>query len=812
MKTHIIILVLIFSIRISLFGQEVQRKDVSATRIAESIKIDGALDESAYSRAQIATDFFQLMPHNGEPSMKKTEVRILYDDNALYIGAMMYDKPDSIANYITTRDNIGVSDYFLVALDPNNEGMLAYEFVVTPANSQTDIKGIRQNSHDNEDDSWNAVWQSGTKILKNGWSAEIRIPYSAIRFTEKEDQVWGLNFFRRIRRHNSNNSWNLVNFEIQGYLHQTGQLHGLKDIKAPVRLSVSPYIAQYVKKGTENNEWNSVFKGGMDLKYGLSKSHTLDMMLIPDFGQIQSDDEELNLSPFELHYDEKRQFFNEGGELFNRAGVFYSRRIGTKPKFSGEASENLSDDEELEYNPSSTQMVNATKISGKDKNGWGVGILNAMTLPAHAKIKNTKTGETRQVTTQPFTNYNVAVVEKSVINNSYISVINTNLSMANNPYTANTTASEFAFKNKKQTYQISGAAGLSYNSEALEKTGHAYFLQFSKIKGKFRYSAERNVFANTFDISDMGYLKRNNIISHDAEVGYYIFEPFSIFKNWSGEITFENERLFKPNKHMKNSINLWTDATFKNNWWTGIFAGYNFESFDYFEPRSSDNSRYYNMPAFFMSEVNFRTDMNKPISWYVNLGTYNTTEEGRWGNWINTNLWLKVNPRLNIIYEVGLNNENNGKGFVERIDDDNIFYASYHRQTIENIMNISYTFNTKLAIDLRARHYWSTADYFDDHYFLNADGRLKLSDHTSDSDVNFNAFNIDATLRWEFAPGSELSLSYKNSIYTNSDKVHMKFGENLKQTYNAEQTHNVSLKLLYYIDYNTLVKKKRIST
>lgn len=803
---HKLILLITAMISMSSFAQEVQRKDVTVLRIDHPLKVDGILDEAVYQQAESAKDFMQLMPYNGQPSFKETEVKIFYDDDALYIGAMLYDNPDSIASYITTRDNIGVSDYFDVFIDPNNEGLLAFEFIVTPANSQTDIKAIRGSDGDYEDESWNAVWQSATKIQPNGWSAEFRIPYSAIRFPANADATWGLNFFRRIRRYNSNNSWNLVNNKISGFIHQSGQLHGLKDIKPPVRLSISPYIAEYVerKPGTTENEY--VFKGGLDLKYGLSESHTLDMMLVPDFGQIQSDDEELNLSPYELHYDEKRQFFNEGGELFDRAGIFYSRRIGAKPKFSDRASENLSADEKVIYNPSSTQLVNATKISGHDKNGWGVGFLNAMTLPAKAKIENGKTGEIRELVTQPFTNYNLTVIEKAIANNSYVSVINSNVSMVNDPYSANVTATQFQFKNKKQTYQVVGIGGMSYKPLEDNKTGYGYHLELDKIKGNFRFSGARDVFSNSLDINDMGYLQRNNVIEHNARVNYNIYEPFSIFKNWGVRSWFENTRLFKPNAAIENAINGVTYATFKNNWNASIYSGYNFGTTDYFEPRSSNN-RYYIEPAHYVAEIDFNTDTDKKLSWYFNYGFYNVTEKGRWGDWIHTNLWWKASARFNMFYNISYRDEFNAKGFVDSYDDDNIFFGTYDRTTIENTLQTSYTFNTKLAVDLRARHYWSVADYEDQQYFLNQDGSLRTDSHTSQNDKNFNAFNIDMVVRWEFAPGSELSLAWKNAISHETDLVNQKFGENLKETLNSDQSNSISLKILYYIDYNTIIKK-----
>lgn len=807
MKIRFLFIALFYLFPLLLLSQEVERKSLTAIRISEVINIDGQLDEAVYARVVPATDFVQLNPYNGQPSYKASEVKVLYDDNALYFAAMLYDHPDSIASYITTRDNIGSSDYFVVMLDPNNEGLLAYEFIVTPANSQTDLKGVRSNNGDNEDSSWNAVWQSATQITDEGWTAEIRIPYSALRFAAEENPVWGLNFFRRIRRYNSNNSWNFVNFKISGFLHQTGQLFGLQDIKPPVRLSVSPYIAEYVEMKTGSEKPDFLLKGGLDLKYGISESHTLDMMLIPDFGQIQSDDEELNLSPYEIQYDEKRQFFNEGGELFGRADLFYSRRIGGHPVFAGEVEEQLKEHEKISYNPASAQMINATKISGRGKSGWGVGFLNAMTLPSYARVEDTLSGGSREIMTQPFTNFNVSVIEKSMNNNSYVSLINTNLSMVDHNYSANATATQFMLKNKNQSHQFSGVAGMSYKPTADDPAGYGYTLDLSKIKGNFRYSAGRGVLSNTLDFNDMGYMQRNNIIEHEVELSYHIFDPFLIFKNWSSQIWWENTRLFEPRHAIDSEVNFWTDATFKNNWWMGVYYGYNFGSHDFFEPRSTNN-RYYKGPAVHSGEINLNSDHNKKLAWSYNGGLYQTEEKGRWGSWQNTGLWLKASQRFNINYDLSLRNEINAKGYVDDFGNDSIYFGTYDRNTLVNTISLGYAFNTKTSLDFRARHYWSKADYDAQYYLLQSDGTLLADDGcTTAADVNFNAFNIDMIFTWEFAPGSELSLAWKNAIYTSEDEVGISAGENWSRLFSADKINNLSLKILYYIDYGTVKSK-----
>jgi hypothetical protein len=803
-KHKLVLLVTLF-LGASAYSQQIQKKKVSAYRINEPLKIDGILDEPIYQNAETATDFVQLMPYNGKPSFQPTEVRILYDDDAIYVGAMLYDNPDSIQSYITTRDNLGISDYFDFFIDPNNEGLTAYEFLVTPANSQCDVKAVKNGDGDNEDGSWDAVWQSATNINEKGWSVEFRIPYSALRFPVKENPVWGLNFFRRIRRYNSNNSWNLINSEIEGFIQQTGELHGLKNIKAPVRLSISPYIAAYAKANSENSGIKPLFKGGVDVKYGLSESHTLDMMLIPDFGQIQSDDEELNLSPYELHYDEKRQFFVEGIELFNRANIFYSRRIGAKPKFGDTDDLNLSANEKVAFNPNESQLVNATKISGRDKNGWGIGFLNAMSMSSKAEIIDTVTGMTRKLVTQPFTNYNIMVVEKAIKNNSYFSLINTNLSMADNPYKANVTGTEFQLKNKNQTYQLTGTGAFSYRSQAEDKTGYSYSLKFDKVKGKLRFMANHEAKNSTYNPNDMGYLQRNNEIGDDAQISYNIYDPFWILKNWYAHVRTENTMLYSPNKEVENQVRFWTEATFKNNWWVGLFFCHSFGTNDYYETRVEN--RYYKGPAYNVYELDFNTDYNKKLTFSFSGGTYISTIKNLYGTFSYSGLGWKASQRLTISYDLTANKDYGNIGHVGHTNRDSVFFGEFDRLTLENTLSMSYTFNTKMKIDFRGRHYWSWADY-NSYYFLNPDGSLKpLASYTENANVNYNAFTIDMSFRWEFAPGSELSLVWKDAVETKTKILQKKLSKNLSETLKSGQDNSLSLKVLYYIDLNRLRKK-----
>jgi hypothetical protein len=789
-----------------IYAQE--RKSVEALYIVTPLTIDAVLDEAVYELAKPAKDFVQLQPYNGKPSFQPSEVWFFYDQDAVYLGAMLYDSsPDSIFNYLTERDAIGMSDYFGVYLDPYNEGQLAYGFFITPAGVQTDIIAIKK-ENDNEDGSWDAVWESKTRITDKGWVVEMRIPYSALRFPEKEEHIWGMNMFRRLRRYNSNNSWNFVDREVSGFIHQEGQLTGIRNIKPPVRLSLTPYAATYLEFREGSSHPDFVYKGGMDLKYGISESFTLDMMLIPDFGQVQSDDQELNLSPYELYYDEKRQFFTEGIELFQRAEIFYSRRIGTKPKFSGKAEESLLENEIVDFNPGETKLLNASKISGRTSKGWGLGFLNAMTLPSYARLKDTISGNTRKVLTQPFTNYNVSVVDKSMKNNSYVSLINSNVAMANNPFMANVTATDFQIRDKSKTYAVKGKAGISTRGDTATETGYYAELELEKNQGKFQYGISQTINSDKFDINDLGYIKRNNEVETDIDLSYRIIEPFWIFREWYTEAWWDHNRIYKPNDLFGNEIGGYTYFLFKNNYTIEMNGGIETGKHDYYETRV--DGRYFFSPYNFFWNLFLSTDSRKPVNGYIHYGGYNKPTIDQFGYWGGGGINFRIGHRLQLEYDMGLEHEINDRGFVDKTDsEDTIWFAKRNVKTFENIFYGAYAFNDKVSIKIRIRHYWSGAAN-KNFYQLRPDGSLSEDlNYNDNKDENYNAFNVDMILRWIFAPGSELSIAWKNSIYENQDMVLTGYWQNMRNTWRSDQTNSLSLKVLYYIDYNMLRRNKQ---
>jgi hypothetical protein len=779
-------------------------KNVEALRITTPLTIDAILDESVYHQVMPAKDFVQLQPYNGKPSGQPSEVRFFYDENALYVGAMLYDShPDSIFNYLSERDNIGTSDYFGVYFDPYNQGQLAYGFFITPAGVQVDIKAVKNGDGDNESSSWDAVWESKTRVTDKGWVVEMRIPYSALRFSKNAGSTWGINMFRNIRRYNSNNSWHVIDRNISGFIHQEGSLTGLKDIQSPVRLSISPYLAAYIERKDGSSDF--VYKGGLDLKYGINESFTLDMMLIPDFGQIQSDDQELNLSPYELYFDEKRQFFTEGTELFERADIFYSRRIGAAPKFI--SSLDLPDNEKFSFKPNETQMVNATKISGRTSSGWGIGFLNAMTLPSYATVTDTFGLNARTILVQPFTNYNVSVVDKSLKNNSYVSLINTNVYMFDHPFRANVTATDFVFRNKKMSWALSGKAGVSARGDTTMDTGFAGYLSLDKNKGKTQFGLSQSVFSDKFNPNDLGYLQRTNYKETQAYIYYHEVEPFWIVREYNGNIWADYLSMYRPAAYSSYEMGYNGNVTFKNNYSININGGWQADSHDYDETRVAN--RYYRSPMHYWQNFTMQTDWRKKLNANLYLGASKRIKTDQYGLMGSLELDWRIGQHVELDYYGYVENNYNDRGYVDRNSaEDSIVFAKRNRYVINHILSASYVINNKMSLTLRTRHYWSGADN-KQYLLLQDDGRLSPDlSYAENKNHNYNVLTVDMNFRWVFAPGSQLVFAWKNSADDYCTAVNRDYRDNLVQCFDNTM-NSLSVKVLYYIDYNQFRKQRK---
>jgi len=342
---------------------EFSQKSLEAYATSEKILIDGEFSEESWSKAQVAGDFVQFKPNPGNSSSQRTEVRLMYDDQAIYVAAKCYDKPEHVSKVLSLRDDFNANvDNFQLFLDTYNDDQNGFAFGVSSMGVQYDAKQFV----DDESPELNMVWNSAVVRNEEGWQVEIKIPYSAFRFPKKEIQDWGINFFRYISRNREETLWSPHKPDFENWPAQYGSLTNLICIEPPLRLAFIPYVSAYVDHYPLNaqgqSNWSSSFNGGMDIKLGLNEAFTLDMTLVPDFGQVMFDNQVLNLSPFEIQFNENRQFFTEGTELFNKSGLFYSRRIGVQSPFSV-LSTNLNENEYLKDVPTNAQLYKYKRVA-----------------------------------------------------------------------------------------------------------------------------------------------------------------------------------------------------------------------------------------------------------------------------------------------------------------------------------------------------------------------------------------------------------------------------------------------------------------
>ena len=409
--SRIVFLLPFFLFTISAFAQD-SLKVHRATRVSASPKIDGDLSDEVWQQATPITDYFQFQPVEGSVPDQKTSVRIIYDNSAIYIGCIMYDTaPDSILKEMGARDEEDINaDYMRICFDPYNKRQDAYFFGIYASGVQFDNKV--------SDESFDAVWESEVKITAEGWIAEIKIPYSAIRFPKEPIQKWAFQLNRYVRRTRELTQWSKTPSQANNSRLYWGTLEGITDVDAPLRLSFTPYLSSYLENTPViNSDGNTSYSNsfsynvGADVKYGIDERFTLDMTLFPDFGQVQSDNKIKNLSYREVTYDENRPFFKESVELFDKNSLFYSRRIGKIPSGFFSIEGELKEGESITDNPSKVKLLHALKLSGRTDDGMGIGLFNAVTDNTYATIEDEK-GNKRRVLTEPLTNFSVMVFDQ----------------------------------------------------------------------------------------------------------------------------------------------------------------------------------------------------------------------------------------------------------------------------------------------------------------------------------------------------------------------------------------------------------------
>ena len=546
---------------------------LDAKRFHGVIRIDGILDDSAWTDATVASDFRQREPNEGAAATLATEVRVLWDDDALYVAARMRDpSPDSIVALLARRDEPTPSDEFFVGIDGDRDRRTAFIFSVTPRGTRTDALIYNDNM---SDPSWDAVWEAETRIGRDEWSAEMRIPLTQLR--ARADASWGVNFFRWIARRREDTQWSLIPRASPAWVAHYGELRGVSPSSAPRRLEVVPYTLGRVTRapGDAANPFHRRVQPaaalGADLKAGIGP-FTLTAAINPDFGQVEADPSEVNLTSIETFLQEKRPFFVEGldlfdfslGYFFGSEKLFYSRRIGRRPQAS------VPGDPPYVDEPDVSTIFGAAKLTGRTANGWSIGLLDAVTGEERARVAGDP-ALPASVPVEPLTNHTVARVARDLHEGrTVIGAIGTAMHRRVNGIATFDDLRSAAYvggldlrhrfgrggqyrlngyvlgsrvqgsaesidetqRSSVRYFQRPDASHLTYDSTRTSLAGAAAFAELWKTGGSWRWGASGRLVTPGFEANDLGYQPGSDFVSQSSWIGYESYRQTRHFRRW----------------------------------------------------------------------------------------------------------------------------------------------------------------------------------------------------------------------------------------------------------------------------------------
>ena len=581
-------------------AEEIPKKNYTALRVNTTPPvIDGRMDDPVWQLTPAVGQFTQFEPNEGDAPTEPTWFKIAYDAKNLYVLIRAEDsQADKITQRVSRRDEGDDADMVGIIIDSYFDHRTAFAFSVNAAGVRMDL--IFSNDGDNEDPTWDPVWYVQTRVDDKGWTAEMRIPFSQLRFGKKQEQIWGLQVYRSLYRRQELSLWQHTPRDAPGFIHLFGELHGLRNLKTPRRIELLPYAVAgrevfepvpddpFRASGYTNN-----LGVGLDGKFGVAGNLTTDFTINPDFGQVEADPSEVNLTAFESFFEEKRPFFIEGRSIlnyplmlgdgdFSQEGLFYSRRIGRRPQGSPSTGDN-----EYEKTPENTSIISAVKLTGKTQGGVSIGILDALTAEEKAEIRSD--GQTRLEAVEPLTNYFVGRLQKDyhqggtriggiftatnrkIDPQSRLNFLNTAAYSGgvdfyhqwhNRTYYLDVRTSVSHIRGSQEAileaqtasaryFQRPDASHVSLDSSRTSMSGHGGLVTFGKGgNGHWLFAVGGSWRSPGLELNDLGFLRRADNILQFTWVGYRIWDPFSIFRNvdinfnqWNGW-NFGGERLF----------------------------------------------------------------------------------------------------------------------------------------------------------------------------------------------------------------------------------------------------------------------------
>jgi hypothetical protein len=668
MKKTFLLLLVTFSLIAS--GQDYEKRTYTATRTNEVPVINGELDDEAWKHGEWGGDFAQFQPTEGAPVKQQTEFKLLYDDHNIYLAIKAYDTaPDSIVSRMTRRDDTD-GDEVVVAFDSYFDQRTAFGFGVSAAGVKGDL--IWTDDGMNEDETFDPIWYVRTGLYDWGWAAEMRIPLTQLRFSAKENQVWGFEVIREIYRHNESDLWQPIARNASGLVHNAGLLKGLSNIKPRTLFDLTPYGVTKLEtyEGEEGNPWQDgsdiKANAGLDAKIGVTNNMILSLSLNPDFGQVEADPSEVNLTAFETYFREKRPFFIEGKNITSynlgigdgdegNDNLFYSRRIGRRPTVSQSAGEN-----EFAWTPAFTPIIGAAKLTGKSAGGLSVGVIEAVTAQVNTRMLNDLTDEITYHTAEPLTNFAVGRIQQdinegnTIIGGMVTSTIRL-LDETTEDYlhkSAITGGVDFTqyFSEKNYIFQLRTAfSNITGTEEVIARTQRSVIHNFTrpgsdyteydptrtslsgfggslmtgKIGGNWNFLYLSSWKSPGLELNDMGYMQVADQYLGVGVVNYNIYKPFSIFNNMHFGTNLIHLMDFGGHTNVVGVSGSWS-AQYKNLWHSFISAQLTSPETDNLLLRGGPAIK---MPGQFYVGGGLSTSSRKKLSAEVNGTVFNTFQD-----------------------------------------------------------------------------------------------------------------------------------------------------------------------------------------
>ena len=735
---------------------------VTAVAVDRPLSLDGRLDEPAWALARPITGLIQSDPSEGAAASESTEVRVLYGADALYVGARLFDSaPDRIVSRLGRRDAKTQSDEFRLLLDSYHDHQTAFEFIVNPAGVKKDV--LLGGDGKLSDDSWDPVWEAATSVDSLGWTVELRIPFSQLRFSRAPEQVWGVRFMRWIQRKNELALFPFVGKKESGLASRFAHLMALHDVAAPKRLELLPYAvgrARYdqPKAGNPFDGGSTYFGGaGLDLKYGVSSNLTLDATVNPDFGQVELDPAYVNLTAFEQFLDEHRPFFVEGTEIFDFGGngggaskfkgtplFFYSRRIGREPQGEPTSSGDFEDI------PTSTTILGAAKLSGRTADGWSVGILDALTARERATVADLTTGARYRDEVEPPTNYFMGRLKRDFAGgNTNVGVLATAVyrrldtpaltflpaaayaggadffhRWRNNAYTlaaslgasyiqGDTLAIQEAQRSSNRYYQRPDAASFRYDPHRTSLAGLTGDVYLNKIAGDWNWSIAGSTTSPGFEVNDFGFQERVDRISAAASLGRRWTRPGKILRQGNAFLTLGPSWNYDGDP-IQRSVGTFGYAQLRNFWSVDWSATYSAAVTD---DRLTRGGPLALKPAGWQASGDVYTDDRKRVTKYV-FASYAADAAGGW--YLNLVPQLSIRPSQAVSLSVtpGYSTGKAAAQYVSRVHDASVtptpvryVFAELRQQSFYVTWRINATFSPVLSFQLYAQPFTFTGHY-----------------------------------------------------------------------------------------------------